>query len=342
MTAMERMAQIAPDGWQVKGLTGWPRLGHGGPIPAPLRRMANLALDVGWLGPGAGIAAARHRLAAWFTPASLLPPALPRPSVVIMHNLAFLQVPELFPRSYREITERLHRLSARRATRIVIPSDFLRPLVLERLGAEPDRVRTVPWGIDSLPEPAAESGVDIPKPYALFVGQTQPHWNVGLLLDAWQRDVPAELSLAICAERGGDETALRQTVARARLGDRVFFTGQMPPDRKMALIRDARIFVDPSLAESFAKPALESMSQGIPSAVSNRGALREVTRGAALTFDAGDADELASVVSRLHQDESLRARLQVEGPQVAASYRWVTAAAAYWEEVEGAVARRPS
>jgi glycosyltransferase involved in cell wall biosynthesis len=91
------------------------------------------------------------------------------------------------------------------------------------------------------------------------------------------------------------------------------------------------------LAESFGKPAIETMMLGIPCAVSDRGALPETTDGAALLFDATSVDSTLDAVIRLHTDEALRERLATEGPPVAARYRWASTTAAYWDVVRDAI-----
>jgi alpha-1,3-rhamnosyl/mannosyltransferase len=341
-TTMDKLAEHRPPDWEVVALTGWPRLDHGSNLPAALRRASNVALDIGWLGWGAPIEAARHDLDAWFTPASILPMTVPRPMVTVTHNLAFAIAPELFDPAYRRVAEALHRASVKRATRIIAPSEFLRRTVIERLGAHPDKVSVVPIGIDHLPAPAESSGLAIDRPYALFIGQTQPHWNVGVLIDAWRSGVPEELALVISGAAGADDANLRRRAAAAGLEKRVHFTGLLPPDRLRALIRDARLFVDPGLAESFGKPAIEAMMLGIPCAVSDRGALPETTQGAALLFDATDPEQIVDAVTRLHTDQELRDRLAIEGPRVAGRFRWATSAAAYWDVVRAAVDERAS
>lgn len=340
--AMDKIAEHAPAGWEVVGLPGWTRLPHSSSVPASLRRIANAALDVGWLGLGGVAEMARHDIDAWFTPSSMLPLASPRPTIAVTHNLAFAVVPELFEPRYRRATEALHRWSMRTATRIVAPSRFLAEVAIECLGADPEKVSVVGWGMDHLPPPAASSGVALERPYALFIGQTQPHWNVGVLVEAWRAGVPSDLDLVISGAAGADDANLRRRVAEAGLQDRVHFTGMIASENLMALIRDARLYVDPSLADSFGKPAIETMMLGIPCGVSDRGALPETTQGAAVLFDATDVEAVVDIVNRLHYDEELRARLAVDGPRVAAQYRWATACEGYWDSVRAAMSGPPS
>ncbi len=334
---VRRMTLGGPPGWEVMSLDGWPRVARGGTTPAPLRRAANLAMDVGWLGLGATFEAARHRLTAWLTTANMLPPTLPRPMVTVIHDLNFLQMPELYERSYRTFAEGAYRLTAARASRVIVPSEYVRGAVIDLLGVEPSRVRAIPWGLEHVMADAEPEAVaaDLPRPYALFVGQTQPHWNVGALIEAWRAGAGANrgLHLVICGPAGRDDASLRELVGRARLDGRVHFTGRLSPERLAAAYREAEMFLYPPLIEGFGYPALVAMAHGVPTAVSNRGALRETTSGGALLFDPDDTTDLVALVNQLAGDEALCDRLRHAGPLVAARYRWDATIDGFWGEV---------
>ncbi len=327
-----RMAELRPDGWQVVPVAGWPRLPRRTRLPAPIRRGANLALDLGWLTLGGPAEAARGRFGAWFAPGGPLPCTLRQPSVVIIYGIDFMLLPHLYEPGFRRVAAILARVTARRASRIVAPSDYTRRTIVEHLGVLPEKVTTIPFGLDHLPAPDPRN--QHPRPYALFVGQTQPEWNVGVLLDAWRSGAGGELDLVISGPIGRDEPGLRGRVEQEGLAKRVYFTGHLPSPRLMALIRDADIFLYPALADGRGMPPLEAMLFGVPTAVSNRGALVEVTKGAALTFDPDDPDALVDVVTRLREDDELRRRLRREGPEVARRYRWDDAVTGYWREVQ--------
>jgi glycosyltransferase involved in cell wall biosynthesis len=170
------------------------------------------------------------------------------------------------------------------------------------------------------------------------VGQTEPHKNIGLLLDAWRAGVPAELDLVICGPAGRDDARLREMAAAPELRARVHFTGRLDDAALARAYQDARLFLCPSLAEGFGFPPLEAMARGIPTAVSNAGALPEVTAGGAVLFDPHDADALATLVTRLASDEPLRNQLSTRGREVVARYTWAATAAALWSEVTSAIA----
>jgi glycosyltransferase involved in cell wall biosynthesis len=331
------MAATPPAGAELIPVGGWPRWRSGNRL-RPLRRVANLGVDVGWLTTGALAAAARHRADAWFGPANLVPATLPRPMVVTIHDLNFLTVPGSYDRGYTRYATRAFRLSARRATRVVTGSQAARTEVVARLDVDPARVRVVYPGADHLAGTAPTSAdLGLPERYALFVGQTEPHKNVGLLLDAWRAGVPDDLHLVICGAAGRDDERLRDLAGASELRTRVHFTGRLDDAALARAYQDAQLFVFPSLAEGFGFPPLEAMARGIPTAVSTAGALPEVTAGGAELFDPHDADALAVLVKRLTTDSNLRNRLRTRGREVAGNYTWAATAAALWEEARQAV-----
>jgi glycosyltransferase involved in cell wall biosynthesis len=331
------MSAIRPPGAQLLPVNGWKRLRSSDRL-RPLRRVANLGVDLGWLTTGALAAAARHRADAWFGPANLLPPTLPRPMVVTIHDVNFLTVPGSYDDGYTRYATRMFVLSARRAARVVTGSQSARDEVVARLGVDPRRVSVVHPGADHLATTAPTSAdLGLPKRYALFVGQTEPHKNVGLLLDAWRAGVPADLHLMICGPAGRDDERLRRLARVPELSARVHFAGLLDEAALARAYQDALVFVMPSLAEGFGFPPLEAMARGIPTAVANAGALPEVTAGGAELFDPHDADALAALVTRLASDSDLRSRLRTTGRKIAARYTWAATAAALWEEARQAV-----
>jgi glycosyltransferase involved in cell wall biosynthesis len=331
------MAAAAPVDARLIPVGGWPRWRPSERL-RPLRRVANLGIDVGWLTAGALAAAARHRADAWFGPANVLPPTLPRPMLVTIHDLNFLTVPGTYDPGYARYATRAVRLAARRATRVVTVSNASRDQLVARLDVDPARVSVVHPGADHLTATQPASGdVGLPGRYALFVGQTEPHKNVSLLLDAWRAGVPADLHLVICGPAGRDDERLRRIADVPELRARVHFTGRLDDAALARAYQDAQLFVFPSLAEGFGFPPLEAMARGIPTAVSTAGALPEVTAGGAELFDPQDAAALAVVVTRLAEDSALRSQLIARGRGVAAKYTWAATAAALWEEARQAV-----
>src|SRR5262249_36995244 len=76
-----------------------------------------------------------------------IPPA-DRPSVVTLHDLQHLDLPQLFSRAERAFRTVFWHPSLRRAGRVIAISEVVRERAIARLGLDPRRVRVVPLGLD--------------------------------------------------------------------------------------------------------------------------------------------------------------------------------------------------
>jgi glycosyltransferase involved in cell wall biosynthesis len=102
------------------------------------------------------------------------------------------------------------------------------------------------------------------------------------------------------------------------------------------------IFVFPSLCESFGIPMVEAMARGLCIVIADTPENREVASAAALTFSALDADELATVLRRLCDDEELRRKHAVMSLRRACDFSWTKAAKGTLAALEAAAARNVS
>lgn len=312
---------------------GFPRAGRGRRV----MRYANAAADLVWLTAASRIVAWRHRSQVWYSPANIVPIGPFLPSVVTIHDLNFLIAPEAFDRRYRSWATTMFRTSAARASRILADSAFTAAQIVRFFDVAPDQVHVAYPGVDHAIRVAPGPRIrDVAERYALFVGRTEPHKNVELLVNAWRFGVPDDLHLVIAGRPGRDDENLRAIASMSQLRNRVVFLGRVDEAQLARLYADATCFLFPSRVEGFGLPPLEAMAQGVPTAVANLTSLPEVTGNAAIWFDADDPSALATVVSEISEDGPLRRRLQHDGPARAANYRWATTADRVWSAVREA------
>ena len=84
----------------------------------------------------------------------------------------------------------------------------------------------------------------------------------------------------------------------------------------------ADAFAFPSLYEGFGFPIVEAMACGTPVLTSNRSAMAEVGRDAAVLVDPTDVNAIADGLAALLDEAPLRARLREAGLRRAASLGW--------------------
>ena len=246
-------------------------------------------------------------------------PAGPQPEVVTVHD-----VPPLRFQDEGKLT-RAAVGSARRARRVIVPSNFAAEEVRGLLGVEDPVV--IPYGVSAeySEAPALSDGalgeLGVKTPFIVHAAGASSRKNLPGLADAWRllAAARADLQLVLCGPR--DQ---RRDVAFAEL-PRVVRTGRLEPRVIAGLMRRASAVVVPSTYEGFGLPALEGMACGVPVVAARRGALPEVCGDAAvLTDPTGEA--LAEGLRMVLEDESLAGRLKASGLARASQFRWDKAA----------------
>ena len=326
-------AQVGAD--EIATTDGWPRLARG----SRARRGLNLASDLGWLTLGAAAVVARQKSDAWFSPANVLPFALPRPKIVTILDANVVAVGDDYDRAYAAYARWMFRAAGQRADAILALSEDARQRLVADLQVPAERIVVTYPGLDhALRVAPGDRPPGLPAAYALFVGQTEPHKNVGRLVEAWSLGVPAGVALVIAGPPGRDEPRIAGLIDASPARTSIWRLGRVPEQTLARLYTDATCFVFPSLAEGFGLPPLEAMARGVPTAVADAGALPEVTAGGAIVFDPSSPEAIAAAVTRLVEDSSLRARLAVDGPAIPRRYQWADTARASWRVIR-AVAR---
>ncbi len=205
-------------------------------------------------------------------------------------------------------------------------------------GADPDRIRVVPCGVDtSLFSPGdrgqarRELGLAEHGPLATFVGRLDPIKGIEVLLRAVallrQRtsELPAPFLLIVGGESApGESRRLVDLCEQLGVADLVRFVGPVPHHQLPKYYRAADIAVMPSLYESFGMALLEAMACGIPViATKVDGPSNVVLDGSSgLLVPPGDALALANALERLITDASIRRRLASNAFHAVANYRW--------------------
>ncbi len=272
------------------------------------------------------------------SPDYVLPPVRNARSVVTVHDLSFLTVPEAADPRLRRYLSRAVPSAVAHADHVLADSRSTRDDLVAHLGVEPQRITVIYPGVDPRFRPLDEAAVqsvraryDLREPFVLAVGTLEPRKNFPTLIAAYARlgefgPHLAEVRLVIAGGKGWLYEGIFATVERLGLGERVRFLDFVPDPDLPALYNAAAVFALPSLYEGFGLPPLEAMACGTPVVTSNVSSLPEVVDDAALTVPPTDVAALTAALAQVLTDEHLRAALRQRGLQQASRFTWDAAA----------------
>lgn len=244
------------------------------------------------------------------------PRRLPPKSVLMVHDVTPLVLPELLPDSARRWRE-IHGPKVRAADFVASISEPSRRDMVRLLGIDSSKTGVVPNGITPLPPgPYPDSGEG---PYFCFLGTGDAHKNLSVLFAALASPAGAKFRLKLV---GAGMEKLLPRIAELGLTDRVAVAGRLDDAATAAALAGAVALVFPSLYEGFGLPPFEAALLGTPSICAARPALDELLAGAALFCDPADPAAWCEAMSRLESESSLRRELADRAAGVARSFTW--------------------
>lgn len=265
-----------------------------------------------------------------FVPAHVVPLRHPR-TVVTIHDLGYLHLPDAHPARQRRMLDLTTRWSVRAARHVIAISAQTRDDLIASYGVPPGKISVVPHGVrpttpvDPAVARAARERLGVREPYVLAVGTVQPRKNLGRLAAAMAVVKAAGLPhrLVLAGKRGWLAEEVEREIAVSGAADRVDRLGYVADADLAALYAAARVVAFPSLFEGFGLPALEAMAAGVPVLAANRGALAETAGDAGLLVDPESTEAItAGLLSLLTEAEDARARRIARGRARASVFPW--------------------
>ena len=308
------------------------------PAP-PGGRAGRVAVESTWL----VAQTRRHSLAAVHHLGGTVPPLRGAPSLVTVHDLQPLDLPENFSRGKVAYLRVAVPRSVRAAAVVVTPSDFVRQTVIERFELDPDGVVTVHHGVD---RPAAFVAADelrprygLPERWVVLPAITYPHKNHELLLQAFAQLTHDDVALVLTGGVGPHERAVRDTIVQLGLGDRVARTNRIPRADLQGLVHHAAALVFPSRYEGFGLPVVEAMAWDCPVLAAAATALPEVVGDGGQLLPPDDPGVWAAALDHLLSDPDEGDRWRAAGLARAATFTWERTGAGVLDAQRLALAR---
>jgi len=272
----------------------------------------------------------KSKLDVFHSPAFISPLGLDIPSIVTIHDLAFLKYPDTIIKYKRGFYNYMFNRAIENSAKIITPSDFIKQELLESFECPEDKISVVYEGVSELftPENDEEiisqclTGLKIDKPFLMFTGIIEPRKNLENILMAFSKSGCDDMLFVIAGKEGWMCESVFEIIQESGLNDRVIITGEISPSVLRVLYSSCIALIFATLYEGFGLPVLEAMACGAPVVTSNRSALPEVAGDAALFVDPENVEEISDAMKRIIDDQGLRNELSQKGFDNIKRFSW--------------------
>ncbi len=257
------------------------------------------------------------------------------PHITTFHTLAAVKHHVCGPGSDPEVRMAVERDLVASGERVLVSSEQEKENLIRLYAAEPDRVATVPCGVDlgvfrPMDRSAARHriGAGADDSLILFVGRFAPEKGLDRLLHAVARlkHIP-RLRLMVVGGDGERNPAHRRMADLALacgITDRVAFIGRVEQGELPWYYSAADLLALPSSYESFGMVALEALACGTPVAATRVGAMERLLRDARNGRLAPDFNpvSLADAIENLLENRTAAPRMAAAVRRSVVRYDW--------------------
>jgi glycosyltransferase involved in cell wall biosynthesis len=313
--------------------------------PAIAHRPARLA----WEQSGLPMVAQQIEAGVIHSPHYSMPLRPNKPVVVTVHDLTFFTDPDAHSPVIATFYKAAIRTSARRATRLIVPSKATRDELVRVLAADPTRIDVAYHGVDhdlfhrpderQLRQVSDRLGLH-GKPYVAYLGTLEPRKNVPALINGWSAavaEMPDPPALVLAGASGWSEE-VDEAVASVPAHLHLVRPGYLHFNDLPGFFGGAQVVAFPSIGEGFGLPVLEAMACGAPVLTTHRTALPEVG-GDAVAYTEPDAASIQAALHSLLGDPDRRMSLGNAGYSRAMEFSWAASAEAHLISYERAAAQ---
>lgn len=259
-----------------------------------------------------------------------IPPGIHRTmvkSVITIHDLIFMQLPELYKPMDRFFYRKKVEYGASHATRIIAVSEQTKQDIIRFLGVDESRIRVVYQGchrqfysrVSEESLAYARKQFALPGNYLLYVGTIEERKNLLRIVEAMFNG-KIDSPLVVVGRKTPYFSQVKTFIEKHGMTN-IHFLDQVQVSDLPAIYQGSQAFIYPSSYEGFGIPILEALNSGIPVITATGGCLEETAGEGGVLIDPDNTEEMADAINRVLGDSALKDRLIREGGAHALKFR---------------------
>jgi glycosyltransferase involved in cell wall biosynthesis len=245
----------------------------------------------------------------FFPQQSIFPKCTAWPSVLVVHDLYHVHLPQFLSPLQRFVRNRVYGPSIHQADRIIAISQVTKDAIVEHYGIKPERVFVVPHGAEHPTRQPAPNHPPFARPYLYYPAISLPHKNHAVLFESIAKLSAAgrfDYELILSGKQTKHWKTLQQQIRRLGIEHIVRHLGFIPYEQVQRLYRGAECVLFPTKFEGFGLPVTEAFEARKKIIVTRLPIFRELGVPDEFQIDFGDPEQLEAAI-RLPGVTSLRA-----------------------------------
>ena len=242
-------------------------------------------------------------------------------SVVTLHDLIFLQHPELYKPVDVKLYTAKYRRSCREADCIIAVSRATAEALTAYWQIPEERIRVVYQGchpqflhpVGNTDKQQVREKYHLPERYLLSVGTMEQRKNLLLIVKALHAGNLGPLHLVACGRPTPYLEQVRRYIEEHRLQDRVHLIHNVAFQDLPAIYQMSEVFIYPSYIEGFGIPIVEALSSHVPVITTRGGVFGETGGDACRYIDPDNPEELVQALQDILSDSNLRQDMIARG-----------------------------
>lgn len=277
------------------------------------------------------------------------------PLLTTLHDIIYLESISIFKKSgtwYQKLGNMYRRMIvptvAKKSVKVVTVSNFEKDRIQKFMGLK-DNLLAIYNGVgehfkvikDKKALETAAQKYNLPTDFLFFLGNTDPKKNTPNVLKAFAEFNKSSEKKYKLVMLDYEENALQQVlndIGYSEIRSDIVMTGYVPNSEMPLIINQCKVFLYPSLRESFGIPILEGMACGVPVITSNTSSMPEIAGDAAVIVNPMNTNEIVDAINLILNDEKFKEDLCQKGTKQVTKFSWRIMAENYlklYQEISG-------